>query len=170
MHKQPEIITDADSGVKMRFTPLPLKGFNGEYGLFVPVRLYTRKGMIMWQYEEMMHPEGCQSSVRYIGAGILRDMQKSGNGPDLSFLSILSFVEKPNCNISGEDIVVEGGGNGLRQSGTMPLLSDMPSLKEHISKRYNGVIPISIAKLIPTPESSFVKKMFAPRTSIEVSR
>ena len=150
MKSRPEIVIGAARGVKLRFTPLPLKGFGGEYGLFVPVREYDAAGQKVWQYKGMPDMGKYPYVQWHVGAGILRGLEGPSGRYGLSMLSLVALTDKPECDIYGEDVILEGlGDTGLKQSGVAPLLSDIPGIGQYLGKRYANRCPMSIEKLIP---------------------
>lgn len=154
MNSLPEIVVGADSGVRLRFTPLPLLGFDGEYGLFVPVREYAVSGKSVWQYKGMPDMEKHPSSQWHVGAGVLRSIGSRSDKYGLSMLSLVALREKPECDIYGEDIILEGmGADGMKQSGVAPLLSDIPGMRDYLAKRYAMRYPMFLEKLMPAPHA-----------------
>lgn len=155
-----EIVTGLEAGRACRFTPLPLEGFDGNRGLFVPIVRYGGPDSYLWQYDGMTVPEGMPSETLFIGAGIMRDCSYGSSMHGLKMLELVAFPKEPSCSPNGEDILLMGDSRGgIVQTGKMPLLSDMSQLHASISKRYN-TYPMRIADLIPAPSREYMRSFF----------
>ena len=162
-----ELVYGVEKGARLRFTPFPLIGFNGERGMFLCVKNFTRNGLTLtewsgWrQFEALLRSMGIddyRTEMSFVGAGIMRADRRFTKTLRVSFFSLVSFASVPKYGPEDCDMSIsDDGDGGLRFEEKLPLLDDLPCINGYASGSWCRRSTVCLSKILPPPNAEFLK-------------